>query len=175
MAERSSGVSACVRCERLRARRLAGACCAGVGTTPLGHVPMTHGTAEAVRERIAKLDLQLTRMTPDALRAAQDNIADATFFITARQLEVLRQLLSKAEIVAPDGCALLGSTVTLDTGDGQGMLTVTLTSADDTDVHRGRISVDGPLGVALLGRREGELVRYSTPAGERTARVTALR
>lgn len=136
---------------------------------------MTHAMAMALRQRASQLDEQLTRLTPQALRAANDKMTDTKFFVAARRPEVVQRLLSQAQIVEPHGCALPGSTLTPEPDDAHGPRMVELASPNEADAQHGRISVDGPLGMALLGRREGDTVRYSPPAGARTVRVAALR
>jgi transcription elongation factor GreB len=45
---------------------------------------------------------------------------------------------------------------------------------DEFDVARGRISVDAPLGRALLGKREGDVVVVQRPIGATDVTVVAI-
>jgi transcription elongation factor GreA len=45
----------------------------------------------------------------------------------------------------------------------------------EVDVTSGRISMESPVGKALLGRRIGEKVQVQSPGGLRELKVTALR
>jgi transcription elongation GreA/GreB family factor len=40
-----------------------------------------------------------------------------------------------------------------------------LVSPDEADPARGRLSIDSPLGLAILGKREGDEVRFVRPRG----------
>lgn len=51
--------------------------------------------------------------------------------------------------------------------DSDGELECTLVDGHESDVGRQLVSVDSPLGRALVGRRAGELVTVAAPAGQR--------
>jgi transcription elongation factor GreA len=46
---------------------------------------------------------------------------------------------------------------------------------DEGDIPAGKLSVSAPLGRALLGREEDELVTVETPGGTRTYRILEVR
>ena len=72
----------------------------------------------------------------------------------------------------PSGKAYFGAWVTVEDADGQER-SYRLVGPDEFDVAAGLISVDAPLGRALLGRREGDAVMVERPAGR--AELTVLR
>ncbi|MGN6687993.1 MAG: GreA/GreB family elongation factor [Actinomycetales bacterium] len=79
---------------------------------------------------------------------------------------------SSAGAGAP-GTAQLGSTVDLDFGDGQPQRVIlgdVALSLSDIPV----VTVESPLGRALLGSSAGDTVTYRVPAKERTATVVAV-
>jgi transcription elongation factor GreA len=49
-----------------------------------------------------------------------------------------------------------------------------LVTAEEADVSQGLISTTSPIGRALLGKQEGELVRVQTPAGARAFEVVRV-
>jgi transcription elongation factor GreA len=51
----------------------------------------------------------------------------------------------------------------------------TLVDPAEARLSEGRLSYRSPIGAALLGRRAGEVVTITTPAGPRTYRVVAVR
>ena len=53
--------------------------------------------------------------------------------------------------------------------------TLQLVGQDEIDVKMGRISWKSPVGGALLGKREGDEVRVTTPAGTRTFTVVEVK
>jgi transcription elongation factor GreA len=85
--------------------------------------------------------------------------------------EVTRLLAEGIDVQAPSapGQVSVGSIVTLRYPDGTtDMLRVaTVVEADDATV----VTSDSPLGVALLGRFAGDDINWSTPTGQREARV----
>lgn len=73
----------------------------------------------------------------------------------------------------PDGRAFFGAWVTVEDEEGEER-TYRLVGPDEFDVARGLISVDAPLGRALLGRREGDTARVVRPAGRASFTVIAV-
>ena len=67
-----------------------------------------------------------------------------------------------------------GSQVTLLDTEKNDELTYQLVTAEESDVSQGLISTTSPIGRALLGKQEGELVRVQTPAGARTFEVVRV-
>ena len=74
----------------------------------------------------------------------------------------------------PDGRAFFGAWVTVEHEDGDER-TYRLVGPDEFDATRGLISVDAPLGRALLGRREGDSVSFERPSGRADVVVVEVR
>jgi transcription elongation factor GreB len=85
-----------------------------------------------------------------------------------RRLRFLSEKMDALTVVEPEphpsGRAYFGAWVTVEHEDGEER-TYRLVGADEFDVARGLISVDAPLGRALLGRGEGDVVLVQRPAG----------
>jgi transcription elongation factor GreB len=85
-----------------------------------------------------------------------------------RRLRFLSEKMDSLSVVEPkpnrSGRAFFGAWVTVEQEDGEDR-TYRLVGADEFDVARGRLSVDSPLGRALLGKREGDVVIVQRPAG----------
>jgi transcription elongation factor GreB len=85
-----------------------------------------------------------------------------------RRLRFLSERLDSLTVMEPRpdprGRAYFGAWVTVEDQDGEER-TYRLVGPDEFDVAAGRISVDAPLGRALLGRREGDAVMVDRPAG----------
>ncbi len=64
----------------------------------------------------------------------------------------------------PTGRAYFGAWVTVENEDGEERR-YRLVGPDEFDVEAGLISVDAPLGHALLGKKEGDVVQVRRPAG----------
>jgi len=95
-----------------------------------------------------------------------------------RRIRFLTRRLDLAEIVDPArqenvDQVFFGATVTI--ADEQGAeLTYQVVGVDETDFARGRISWVSPLARALLKAREGDLVRFQSPAGWREVEVLEI-
>ncbi len=85
-----------------------------------------------------------------------------------RRLRFLSERLDSLTVMEPRpdprGRAFFGAWVTVEDGEGDER-TYRLVGPDEFDVAAGFISVDAPLGRALLGRREGDAVMVERPAG----------
>jgi transcription elongation factor GreB len=86
-----------------------------------------------------------------------------------RRLRFLSQKLDALTVVEPrphpSGRAYFGAWVTVEDERGDER-TWRLVGPDEPDVERGLVSVEAPLGRALLGRSVGDEVRYRSPSGE---------
>jgi transcription elongation factor GreB len=85
------------------------------------------------------------------------------------RLEFLNRRLEELEVVTPrdrgDGRVYFGAFVRLEDEDGA-VIEYQLVGPDEFDVEAGRISIDSPVGKALLGRRVGDQVVVRRPRGE---------
>jgi len=92
-----------------------------------------------------------------------------------RRLRFLSEKMDSLTVLEPEphpsGKAYFGAWVTVEQEDGE-VCTWRLVGPDEFDVVQGRLSVDSPLGRALLGRGEGDVVLVRRPAG--AAEVTVL-
>jgi transcription elongation factor GreB len=95
-----------------------------------------------------------------------------------RRIRFLTRRLDLAQIVDParqenPDQVFFGATVTI--ADEQGdELCYQIVGVDETDFGRGRISWVSPLARALLKSREGDRVRFQSPAGWREIDVLAI-
>ena len=79
-------------------------------------------------------------------------------------------IIEQAEV---GGVVQVGSTV--EVKDEYGTQAFTIVGPAEVDVTSGRISMESPVGKALLGRRIGEKVQVQSPGGMRELKVTSLR
>jgi transcription elongation factor GreB len=93
-----------------------------------------------------------------------------------RRLRELSERMDSLTVIDPkphpSGRAYFGAWVTVEHEDGTERR-YRLVGPDEFDVASGLISVDAPLGRALLGKRKGDVVRYLRPAG--AVEVTLVR
>jgi transcription elongation factor GreA len=104
-----------------------------------------------------------------AYTAARFELSD-----TDRQLKRLRFLLrfGKAVEVTNTGKVSFGNQVTV--GMGSKELTFTLVSKHESDPEKRKLSVNSPLGSALMGKKVGEKVTVKAPAGEITYMIVKI-
>lgn len=67
-----------------------------------------------------------------------------------------------------------GSRVELEELDGGSVTMHHLMSSDAMDLEAGHVSIESPLGQALLGRAAGDVVEVETPRGTRTFRIRSV-
>jgi transcription elongation factor GreB len=95
-----------------------------------------------------------------------------------RRLRFLSEKMDALTVVEPrahpGGRAFFGAWVTIEHEDGEER-TYRLVGPDEFDVGRGLISVEAPLGRALLGKREGDSVVVQRPAGPADVTIVEIR
>lgn len=95
-----------------------------------------------------------------------------------RRIRFLIKRIENAEVVDPELQAgndqvFFGATVTID--DGEAEQTWQIVGVDEADASNGRISWIAPLSRALIKAREGDVVRFMSPAGPREIEVVEVR
>ncbi len=95
-----------------------------------------------------------------------------------RRLEYLEKLLREAVVVSPAADrptdrAFFGAFVTVEDEEGS-RSTYQLVGPDEVDASRGRISIESPLGKALLGKRPFDVVLVRRPKGDTELTVRAV-
>jgi len=95
-----------------------------------------------------------------------------------RRLRFLSERMDALTVVEPRpdprGRAYFGAWVTVEAEDGEER-TWRLVGPDEFDVQAGLLSVEAPLGRALLGKREGDTVAVARPAGRTEVTVVEVR
>lgn len=91
---------------------------------------------------------------------------DAQAFLEGRILE-LENLINNAIIISKkskEGIVQIGSTILLTTGSKKERLKIVGT--EETNPLEGKISIESPLGKALLNKSKGEVIEIVTPQGK---------
>ncbi len=129
----------------------------------------------AEHERIWSLERPRIVAEVEAAAALGDRSENAEYVYGKRKLRELdrrlRFLSERMDALTvidpaphPTGRAFFGAWVTVEHEDGAPR-TYRLVGPDELDVGAGRISVDAPLGRALLGKRAGDVVVVQRPGG----------
>ncbi len=89
-----------------------------------------------------------------------------------RNAEDLQSELRKAKLVDrnnfPPDVVRLNSTVKIKTEDKDEVIELMLVTPDKADIKERKISVMAPIGIALIGFRQGQQVKWQVPAGKKT-------
>ena len=108
--------------------------------------------------------------------AEYDEAKNEQAFVEGRILTI-KAILNNYELIDENDVEIdeisLGNTVTVKEGDEESEK-YHLVGAAEADPTQGRISNESPLGRALLGRRVGDTVQVSAPAGLLTFRVVNI-
>jgi transcription elongation factor GreA len=135
------------------------------------HELETDGRAE-IAERI-----RTAREWGDLKENAEYHDAKNSQAILETKILRLRDRLLRAEVVEVQPgstVARFGSCVRLLDPESGRRLAYTLVSAVDADATQGRLSVESPVGQALLGASAGQTVEIATPRGTRSLEVIAV-
>lgn len=120
---------------------------------------------------VAREDKDFRENAP--LEAAREALA----FNETRRREItaiLRRAVAAGEAAGDDGRSTIGSTVRVTRLDNGREVAYVLVSAREANAADRKISVESPVGKGLLGRRPGDEVTVSAPAGAVQFRVTAV-
>jgi transcription elongation factor GreA len=92
------------------------------------------------------------------------------------RISQLEAILSVVRIADPpvDGVAGIGQLVWIRMTGTAEPVDYHLVGSFECDPERRRISVDSPVGLALVGRRAGDAVEVETPSGPRTVEIVAI-
>ena len=94
-----------------------------------------------------------------------------------RRIAILEGQLAAAEIVVPaaDGAASIGSFVRVRDGQAGHLAEYELVGPVEADIAKGRVSVDAPVGRALVGQGAGAVVDVQTPSGKLGLKILSVR
>ncbi len=145
-----------------------------------GRLQLEHELDDLLRHRRPELRERLR----EAFEAAHGNTAELGEYQhlvleqarLERRIAELQRLLAAAEVAeaAPAGLmAELGSTVVVRNEGGEEQR-YTLVGAAEAAPRRGRISIESPVGRALLGHRPGDVVEVVTPGGRRRLQLLSM-
>lgn len=152
--------------------------------------PLSYITPEGEAKLRAEVDRLWTderpRVTREVKEAAAlgDRSENAEYIYgkkRLREIDARLRFLSKrldrltvvSEVRARDGRAYFGSWVTVEDEAGE-TTCYRLVGPDESDVERGLVSIESPVGRALIGKEEGDEVVIRRPKGELVLEVVAV-
>ncbi|MBK4216545.1 transcription elongation factor GreA [Paracoccus caeni] len=98
-------------------------------------------------------------------------------FIEGR-IKELESILSRSEVIDPkklSGSVKFGATVDLIDEDTEEERTYQIVGEPEADIERGLLNIRSPLARALIGKDAGDSVEVTTPGGQRSYEILAIR
>jgi transcription elongation factor GreA len=148
------------------------------------------------REGFRKLEVELKRLKaeerPKIIAAIEEARAhgdlsenaeyeaakDAQAMLQAKMVEI-EDHLARAQVIDTEKLSgnrvVFGATVHLMDFSRDMKLKYQLVGEDEADLPKGKISIKSPLGRALVGKKEGEIFVFQSPAGERELEIEQIR
>lgn len=118
-----------------------------------------------------------------AARALGD-LSENTEYSTAKRdlrhlesrLRYLNKQITYAQVVQPQAADTidLGSKITIEFADDHSPAHYTLVGRHEADLQKGKLAFDSPLGQALMGKKAGEEVEVTAPAGSYSVKIVAV-
>lgn len=157
---------------------------------PKGKIYITRPGAEKLQAELKELvTVERPKVTAEvSAAAAQGDRSENAEYIYGkkrlreidRRLRFLQKRLESVTIVdvgtqTDTNKVYFGATVSLQNDEDESKVTYQLVGPDETDAKAGKISVDSPIGRALLGRKRGESVTVVRPKGEADFTVIAIK
>jgi len=88
----------------------------------------------------------------------------------------LQEMIGRAQLIKESHSSVAGPGSTIDVVDSDGQAeTYHLVGAVESDPSAGRISIDSPVGRALVGKKKGDRITVSVPSGTLTLSVKAVK
>ena len=147
-------------------------------------IPMTASGFEALKTELAELKARRPALVAEVANArSQGDLSENFAYHDARQhlgmldgrIQTIENTLRYAQVVDEAGAqsvVQIGSLVVVQ--DEFGESSYQIVGPTEGNIARGMISVASPLGRALVDRRAGDTVSFTTPAGERKATIVSV-
>lgn len=151
---------------------------------PKKTIPLTQAAFDKYKADIARLmaekkELQkrvnIAREMGDLSENGAYKYAKIELGSVNKQLRDIHQLLDEAVITAPKANSNIvefGSKVNI--SDGNTQETYTIVSMYESDLSKKLLSQESPIGAALLGKKKGDTVQVTTPAGTTTYTILSI-
>ncbi len=142
-------------------------------------IPMTEQGYTMYKEKLHRLKTAERSAVAERIRQAKEfgDISDNAEYESAKsdqafiegEIIQLERLLTRAKIIDRNELTTdevhLGSTVELENLDTKEVYVVTVVGTTESDIEKGRISNESPVGRALIDRKLGETVEVKTVRG----------
>lgn len=131
-----------------------------------------------VKRREIASALEHARLLGDLKENAEYSTAKEALTFNEKKVQEIEDKLSRAEIIdtlrTSADCVCIGTKVELLDTESNEQIEYGLVGSDEADPTKGLISITSPVGKALLGHKEGDLVEIEIPAGVLKYKVVKL-
>ena len=144
--------------------------------TQEAYTKMHQDFARLTKERVEVMErLKIAREMGDLSENGAYRYAKFELGNISRQLRRLEHLLAVGEVIVAsrNDVVSFGTTVTVFL-DGK-KIQYLIVSKHESDPKAGKLSMESPIGRALLGRKVGESVHVEVPAGTMTYRILSIK
>ncbi|WP_166461840.1 transcription elongation factor GreA [Paracoccus alkanivorans] len=151
-------------------------------------LPITRGGFQALEQELARLKSTERPAIIRAIAEAREHgdLSENAEYHAAREkqgfiegrIKELESILSRSEVIDPaklSGSVKFGATVDLIDEDTEEERSYQIVGEAEADIERGRLNMRSPLARALIGKDEGDSVEVSTPGGQRSYEIVAIR
>ncbi len=151
-------------------------------------IPITVEGFQALKKELEKLKtvsrpenikaIEVARAHGDLSENAEfDAAKERQSFIEGRIGE-LGYKIANAKVIDPNtvskDCIRFASKVLLENLQSEDEVEYMLVGQEESDISKGKISVSSPLGMALIGKNEGDEVVLQAPGGKRTYEIIEI-
>jgi len=97
--------------------------------------------------------------------------------ILQARINEIEEILQKAKVVTAvtSTSVSLGAIVTLELVGKKKTVTYQISGEYESDPAEGKISIESPVGKALVGKKKGDLVEVVTPAGKTNYKIISIK
>ena len=154
----------------------------------MNRVYLTKEGYEKLRRELEKLEKEERPVVIEAIATAREfgDLSENAEYAAAKERQMhlekriagIHEKLTRSEIIdesqIPKDKAYLGATVTLKDEKTGNEVTYMLVSTDEADFSENKISTESPVGKAMLGKKVGEKVEATVPAGSLKYEIIAI-
>ena len=141
--------------------------------------PMTKEGEVALQEELQKLLTERPKISKaiaearefgDLKENAEYHAAKEQQGLAEARIREVESKLSRSQVIEvknipESGRIIFGATVTLFEMSSEKEVTYKIVGEDEADVKKGKISYSSPISKALIGKEEGEIIKFKTPSG----------
>jgi transcription elongation factor GreA len=131
---------------------------------------------KTVRRKEVAENLEYAKSLGDLSENAEYQEARETQANVEDRIKKLEALLQSAVIMSHQAsdAVMVGSVVQMEKEGGGSSMTYKMVGSEEANLAEGKLSINSPLGRAMLGRKKGESFDVRTPNGEVKYKITGI-